>query len=66
MATYGIPEHIRSDNGTEFIAQKIDARMRDNRIETPYTDDPGIPWQNGYKRAFKVVFATNALIGNGS
>ena len=25
MATYGIREHIRSDNGTEFVAQKIQA-----------------------------------------
>ena len=25
MATYGIPEYMRSDNGTEFIAQKIQA-----------------------------------------
>jgi transposase InsO family protein len=28
MTTYGIPEHIRSDNGREFIAQKIQQWLR--------------------------------------
>ena len=43
MTTYGIPEHIRSDNGTEFIAQKIQAWLRENQIKTLYID-PGSPW----------------------
>ena len=28
MTTYGIPLYIRSDNGTEFIAQKIQQGLR--------------------------------------
>ena len=36
MATYGIPEHIRSDNGTEFIAQKIQTWLHENQIKTLY------------------------------
>ena len=34
MMQYGIPEHIRSDNGTEFIAGKIQRWLRVNQIKT--------------------------------
>ena len=47
MMTYGIPGHIRSDNGSEFIAQKVQKWLKDNEIKTLYID-PGSPWQNGY------------------
>ena len=47
MATYGIPGYIRSDNGPEFIALKVQQWLRDNHIKTIYID-PGSPWQNGY------------------
>ena len=60
MATYGIPEHIRSDNGTEFVAQKIQAWLRDNRIKTLYID-PGSPWQNGYIESFHSRFRDECL-----
>ena len=38
---------IDSDNGSEFIAQKIQQWLRENQIKTLYID-PGSPWQNGY------------------
>ncbi len=60
MATYGIPERIRSDNGTEFVAQKIQAWLRDNRIKTLYID-PGSPWQNGYIESFHSRFRDECL-----
>ncbi len=60
MVTYGIPEHIRSDNGTEFVAQKIQAWLRDNRIKTLYID-PGSPWQNGYIESFHSRFRDECL-----
>ena len=60
MTTYGIPEHIRSDNGTEFIAQKIQAWLRDNQIKTLYFD-PGSPWQNGYIESFHSRFRDECL-----
>ena len=47
MMPYGIPEHIRSDNGTEFIAGKIQRWLHENQIKTLYIE-PGSPWQNGY------------------
>ena len=46
MMQYGIPEHIRSDNGTEFIAGKIQRWLRVNQIKTLHIE-PGSPWQNG-------------------
>ena len=60
MTTYGIPEHIRSDNGTEFIAQKIQAWLRDHQIKTLYID-PGSPWQNGYIESFHSHFRDECL-----
>jgi putative transposase len=43
----GAPTHIRSDNGSEFIAQAIRAWMKAAGLETLYIA-PGAPWENGY------------------
>ena len=42
MTMYGIPRYIRSDNGSEFIAQKIQTWLSENQIKTRYID-PGSP-----------------------
>ena len=34
MTTYGILRYIRSDNGSEFIAKKIQTWLRENQIKT--------------------------------
>ena len=47
-------------NGTEFIAQKIQAWLRDNQIKTLYID-PGSPWQNGYIESFHSRFRDECL-----
>jgi transposase InsO family protein len=60
MTTYGIPQHIRSDNGSEFIAQKIQHWLRENQIKTLYID-PGSPWQNGYIESFHRRFRDECL-----
>ena len=60
MTTYGIPQHIRSDNGSEFIAQKIQHWLRENQIKTRYID-PGSPWQNGYIESFHSRFRDECL-----
>ena len=51
IALYGPPDYIRSDNGSEFIAQKVQQWLKKNRIKTIYID-PGRPWQNGYIESF--------------
>ena len=42
MAIYGVPEHIRSDNGSEFIAHAIQQGLKDHHIKTLYIE-PGSP-----------------------
>ena len=60
MMQYGIPEHIRSDNGTEFIAGKIQRWLRVDQINTLYIE-PGSPWQNGYIESFHSRFRDECL-----
>jgi len=60
MTRYGIPRYIRSDNGSEFIAQKIQTWLRENQIKTRYID-PGSPWQNGYIESFHSRFRDECL-----
>lgn len=48
---HGTPEHIRSDNGPEFIAIKLRAWL--HRLEVgPLYIEPGSPWENGYIESF--------------
>ena len=51
FAMRGVPEHIRSDNGPEFIAMAIRRWADQLGIETLYIE-PGSPWQNGYAESF--------------
>lgn len=48
---YGAPEHIRSDNGPEFIAYAIQDWLRENEIKAIYIQ-PGAPWENGHIESF--------------
>lgn len=48
---YGVPEHIRSDNGPEFLAQEIRQWLGQIGVQTLYIE-PGSPWQNGYAESF--------------
>lgn len=48
----GVPEHIRSDNGPEFIAKAISRWLERAEVETLYVE-PGAPWENGYAEAFQ-------------
>ncbi len=60
MTTDGIPQHIRSDNGSKIIAQKIQHWLRENQIKTLYVD-PGSPWRNGYIKSFHSRFRDECL-----
>lgn len=48
---YGAPEHIRSDNGPEFIAYAIGDWLEQEKIGTIYIA-PGAPWENGHIESF--------------
>jgi transposase InsO family protein len=51
IARYGAPEHIRSDNGPEFIAYAIQDWLEKATIKTIYIT-PGSPWENGHIESF--------------
>ena len=51
IAEHGAPEHIRSDNGSEFIEKELRAWLASQSIKTLYID-PGSPWQNGFIESF--------------
>ncbi len=48
----GVPGHIRSDNGPEFIAKSVQAWITGVGAKTAYIS-PGSPWENGYVESFK-------------
>jgi len=47
----GVPGHIRSDNGPEFIAKRVRAWLEDHRVGPLYIA-PGSPWENAYNESF--------------
>jgi len=47
----GCPEHIRSDNGPEFIAKKLVGWFKLLNV-APLFIQPGSPWENGYCESF--------------
>lgn len=51
FTTRGVPRHIRSDNGPEFIAQTIRRLSELTGVESLYIA-PGSPWENGYAESF--------------
>jgi transposase InsO family protein len=51
FVTHGPPEHIRSDNGSEFTAQAVRQWLERTGVRTLYIE-PGSPWENGYCESF--------------
>ncbi len=49
--TRGVPEHLRSDNGPEFIAKAMRQWLARVGVSTLYIE-PGAPWENGYAESF--------------
>ena len=58
----GIPTHIRSDNGPEFIAQNLRDWLAAVGAKTAYIM-PGSPWENGYCESFNARFRDELLSG---
>ena len=46
-----IPEHIRSDNGSEFTANAVRVWLERLGVRTLYVE-PGSPWENGDIESF--------------
>ena len=47
----GMPEHLRSDNGPEFIASAVRRWLACEGTATLYVE-PGSPWENAYSESF--------------
>ena len=59
----GVPEHIRSDNGSEFTAKRVREWLGRVGVKTLYIE-PGSPWENGYVESFSRL-ATGRTTGAG-
>ena len=51
FAVRGVPEHIRSDNGPEFVAHEVTRWLYQARVKTLFIAK-GSPWENGYVESF--------------
>jgi len=58
----GVPDHIRSDNGPEFVAQAVREWIAAVGARTAYIE-PGSPWENGYCESFNGRFRDELLNG---
>ena len=58
----GVPDHIRSDNGPEFIAKAVQTWISAVGATTAYIA-PGSPWENGYVESFNARFRDELLNG---
>ena len=56
----GVPEHIRSDNGSEFTATVVREWLQKLSVKTLYIE-PGSPWENGYIESFNGKFRDELL-----
>lgn len=60
MVTRGVPDHIRSDNGSEFTAKAVRNWLQRVGVKTLYIE-PGSPWENGYVESFNGKLADELL-----
>ena len=58
----GVPEYIRSDNGSEFTAKAVREWLSNVGVKTLYIE-PGSPWENGYNESFNGKFRDELLNG---
>ena len=56
----GAPEHIRSDNGPEFVAQAVQTWLAQRACQTIYIT-PGSPWENPFIESFIATLRRECL-----
>src|SRR5205085_3633355 len=61
----GIPGHIRSDNGPEFVAEAVQEWIAAVGTKTAYIER-GSPWENGYIESFNARLRDELLNGETS
>jgi putative transposase len=60
MAVRGAPTFLRSDNGSEFTAQAVQAWLEHSHIGPDFIP-PGQPWKNGFIESFHDKFRDECL-----
>ncbi len=58
----GVPGHVRSDNGPEFVARAVQEWIAAVGAKTAYIA-PGSPWENGYVESFNARMRDELLNG---
>ncbi len=58
----GVPGHVRSDNGPEFIAKAVRGWIDAVGAKTAFIE-PGSPWENGYCESFNSKLRDELLNG---
>ena len=58
----GVPGHVRSDNGPEFVARAVQEWIAALGAKTAYIQ-PGSPWENGYVESFNARLRDELLDG---
>jgi putative transposase len=58
----GVPGHIRSDNGAEFVAKAVQEWIAAVGAKTAYIA-PGSPWENGFIESFNARLRDELLDG---
>ena len=51
MALHGVPQHVRCDNGPEFVCSAVRAWLKRSQISALYIA-PGSPWENAYAESY--------------
>jgi transposase InsO family protein len=51
MTLHGAPEHIRCDNGPEFVCAAVKAWLERSKVRPLYIA-PGSPWENAYAESY--------------
>jgi transposase InsO family protein len=59
---HGVPDHIRSDNGSEFTAELVRSWLKKLKVKTLFIE-PGSPWENGYNESFNGKLRDELLNG---
>jgi len=62
FARHGPPDHIRSDNGSEFTAIAVREWLPRLGVKTLFIE-PGSPWENGYNESFNGKLRDELLNG---
>jgi transposase InsO family protein len=51
FALHGVPQHVRCDNGPEFVCKAVRSWLSRRKVSALYIE-PGSPWENGYIESY--------------